>query len=115
MSASSQRPPPTHEAIPPDHPVLQNFKQLQETFQVVERIAIVAVNKLGGTLRITDAEWGAAQGADMQWRTMRPTSLGVSGLEPEIHVAVTMQGEDIEVTGRDIANLKDEIGGRHDN
>ncbi len=94
----------------------ENFKQLMdkhtkliETFRVVERIATIAVNRLGGTLRIKDDEWLGAEGADMQWRTVR-----MPGLEPEIHVAVTLQGEDIAVSGRDIANLRDEAGGGND-
>jgi len=68
------------------------MKQLQETFAIVERIAVIAVHRLGGTLRVKDEEWLAAQDADMQWRTVR-----MPGLEPEVHVACTLQGEGIPI------------------
>ena len=70
------------------------FEKLKHTLAVMERIAILAVHRLGGTMRITDPEWLTAQNADIQWRTMR-----YPGLEPEIHVACTLLGESLEVGG----------------
>jgi|GEM_PF-4236916 len=64
------------------------IERVNEQLKVVQRIAILAVAKLGGTMRIKEADWDSAAGADMQWRTVRLPSFA-----PEIHVACTLQGE----------------------
>ena len=94
-----------------DQPKLQNqdeepiirahkdeFERLKHTLAVVERIAMLAVHRLGGTMRITDQEWASAENGDIQWRTIRPPP-NMTGLQPEIHVACTLIGETQEVGG----------------
>jgi hypothetical protein len=71
--------------------------KVNEQLAVVTRIATIAVSRLGdmgmpGTMRITEKEWASAEGSDMQWKTVRHP-----GLQPEIHVAATMQGEAVQV------------------
>lgn len=92
-----------HSAIPPDHPTAEEMRKLRETFFFIERVCILAINRLGGTMAISDKEWASADGADMQWRTMK-----VEGKLSELHIAVTLMSERINVTNRDIANLRDE-------
>lgn len=70
------------------------IEKVNEQLAAITRIATLAVHRLGGTMRIRDAEWMSAEGSDMQWRTLRPP-----GFDPEIHVAVTLQGEAIALPG----------------
>lgn len=74
---------------------IKEYEEFKHTMLVLQRIAIIALHRLGqhtgsSTMRITDPEWAAAEGADLQWRTIRMPSLA-----PEIHVACTLVSEQI--------------------
>jgi len=76
------------------------YEQFKSAFLVLQRIAIIALHRLGGTMRIRDDEWASAEGADLQWRTLR-----VAGLEPEVHAACTLLSEAIELSNATVSAL----------
>lgn len=93
-----------HSAVPPDHPLHEETAKLRETLFFMQRVAILAINRLGGKMQVDDKEWATAENADMQWKTVRREE----NLQPVLMVAVTLQGEAISVSQRDIENLQSE-------